>query len=178
MGPLPNEQPSEITSRQFGPDGQGLSGNSLESAIGYLGGNARTIGEESLRIRQQAAIAQRQAIIEWAEENGLRMDPSEWSGKSTIGGSEHDIWEEDGEYWKVTRPDRFGWTVIPGNLGLPEIAEATPLEYLERWVNANRILGDNAKLRGVAYTNEGVQVIIPSHSSVARILIKSTSMLR
>ena len=25
-----------------------------------------------------------------------------------IGGSEHDIWEIDGEVWKVTRPNRFG----------------------------------------------------------------------
>ena len=26
----------------------------------------------------------------------------------------------------------------------PHLAEATPLEYLERWQNANRLLGDNA----------------------------------
>jgi hypothetical protein len=72
-----------------------------------------------------------------------------------IGGSEHDIWEMDGEVWKVTRPDRFGWTVLPGEEGVPQIAEATPLEYLERWLNANRLLGDNAKLRGVSETDEG-----------------------
>lgn len=35
--------------------------------------------------------------------------------------------------WKVTRPDRFGWAVLPGADGSPEIADATPLEYLERW---------------------------------------------
>jgi hypothetical protein len=35
-----------------------------------------------------------------------------------------------------------------------------PLEYLERWLNANRLLGDNAKLRGVSETDEGVQVVI------------------
>jgi hypothetical protein len=44
--------------------------------------------------------------------------------------------------------------------GVPQIAEATPLEYLERWLNANRLLGDNAKLRGVSETDEGVQVVI------------------
>ena len=77
-----------------------------------------------------------------------------------IGGSEHDIWEMDGEVWKVTRPDRFGWTVLPGEDGVPHIAEATPLEYLERWQYANRLLGDNAILRGVSETDEGVQVVI------------------
>lgn len=82
-----------------------------------------------------------------------------------IGGSEHDIWEMNGEIWKVTRPDRFGWTVLPGEDGVPEIAEATPLEYLERWQNANRLLGDNATLRGVSETDEGVQVVI-SHQFI------------
>ena len=79
---------------------------------------------------------------------------------ATIGGSEHDLWESDGEVWKVTRPDRFGWTVLPGGEGIPEIAEATPLEYLERWRNANRLLGDSATLRGVSTTDEGVQVVM------------------
>ena len=88
------------------------------------------------------------------------MTPSLWEEKAHIGGSEHDIWELDGEVWKVTRPNRFGWTVLPGEDGAPGIAEATPLEYLERWRNANRLLGDNAKLRGVAETDEGVQIVI------------------
>jgi len=92
--------------------------------------------------------------------------PSLWEGKAVIGGSEHDIWELDDEVWKVTRPDRFGWTVLPGDAGIPEIAEATPLEYLERWLNANRLLGDNAKLRGVSETDQGVQIVI-SHPFIA-----------
>ncbi len=62
--------------------------------------------------------------------------------------------------WKVTRPDRFGWTVLPGADGSPEIADATPLEYLERWQNANTVLDDLARLRGIAQTDEGVQVVI------------------
>ena len=94
------------------------------------------------------------------------VSPSLWEGKAVIGGSEHDIWEMNGEVWKVTRPDRFGWTVLPGEDGFPHIAEATPLEYLERWHNANRLLGDNAILHGIAETGEGVQVVI-SHPFIA-----------
>ena len=77
-----------------------------------------------------------------------------------LGGSEHEIWEQDGEIWKVTHPDRFGWTVLPGNAGKPQIAEATPLEYLERWVAANRLLGDNARLRGVSHSTGDVRIVI------------------
>lgn len=90
----------------------------------------------------------------------MKLDPSTWKGKAVIGGSEHDIWEQDSEMWKVTRPDRFGWTVLPGAGGSPEIAEATPLEYLVRWQSANRVLGDSARLRGISVTDEGVQVIV------------------
>ena len=88
------------------------------------------------------------------------VSPSLWEGKAHLGGSEHDIWESAGEVWKVTRPDRFGWTVLPGDDGQPHIAEATPLEYLERWRHANRLLGDNAKLRGVSQTDQGVQIVV------------------
>lgn len=88
------------------------------------------------------------------------LNPADWENRATIGGSEHDIWEEPGEIWKATRPDHFGWTVLPGFGGLPEISEATPLEYLERWLHANRMLGDRVILRGVAVTDPGVQVVV------------------
>jgi len=33
---------------------------------------------------------------------------------SKIGVSKHDIWAVAGEYWEITRPERFGWTVLLG----------------------------------------------------------------
>lgn len=62
--------------------------------------------------------------------------------------------------WKVTRPDRFGWTVLPGESGVPEICEATPLEYLKRWMHSNMLFGDNVRLEGIFVSDEGVQVIV------------------
>lgn len=141
-------------------DVAGLPADPLESAIAFLGRDARTTGEEPFGLRQKAAIIQRSALLRWAEESGLILDSSIWTQKAVIGGSEHDIWESEGEVWKVTRPDRFGWTVLAGEDEEPQIAEATPLEYLERWRYANNLLGDNAKLRGVSMTDEGVQVVI------------------
>jgi hypothetical protein len=142
------------------PNVRGIPEDPLESAIAFVSRNARTTGEEPFELRQKAAIIQRAALIRWAEKSGLMVSPSLWEGKAVIGGSEHDIWEMNGEVWKVTRPDRFGWTVLPGDDGIPEVAEATPLEYLERWLNANRLLGDNAIMRGISETDEGVQIVI------------------
>jgi hypothetical protein len=138
----------------------GVPGDPLESAVAFLRANALTTGEEPFGIRQQAALIQRDAIIRWAEESGLTVEPSLWGGKAVAGGSEHEIWEENGEVWKVTHPGRYGWTVLPGAGGRPEIAEATPLEYLERWSVANRLLGDNAKLRGVSISGEEARIVV------------------
>lgn len=88
------------------------------------------------------------------------LDPAVWESRSIAGGAEHDIWEEEGEIWKVTRPDHFGWTVLPGDDGEPFGAYATPLEYLERWSAANHYLGDEVRLRGVSVTERGVQVVV------------------
>jgi hypothetical protein len=157
---LSNEQYPQCPAGPAGSNVRGIPEDPLESAIAFVGGNARTDGEEPFGLRQKAAFIQRAALVQWAEKSGLIASPSMWEGKAVIGGSEHDIWEMDGEIWKVTRPDRFGWTVLPGEAGVPHIAEATPLEYLKRWQNANRLLGDNAILRGVSETEEGVQVVI------------------
>lgn len=62
--------------------------------------------------------------------------------------------------WKVTRPDHFGWTVLPGEDDCPTIAEVTPLEYLVRWSLSNQLLGDDVKLRGICNGPEGVQVVV------------------
>lgn len=110
---LPNDQDRKSSDAPE-PNGLRLSPSPLESAIDDIGRDARTTGEESFELRRAAAIAQREALARWAEANGLNVDPSLWEGSATIGGSEHDIWEQDGEMWKVTRPDRFGWTVLPG----------------------------------------------------------------
>ncbi len=163
-----------------GGDGSRIEGDPLESAILYVGRNARTTGEESFRIRRAAAIAQRAALVTWAKNRGLILSPTSWKEKATAGGSEHDIWEEFPEYWKVTRPDAFGWTVIPGLKGIPVITEATPLEYLERLGNSVKFFGDSVLLRGVAETDYGVQIAtsqifikgpFPSKESVAADLL-------
>ncbi len=50
------------------------------------------------------------------------------------GGQEHRLWlAEDGRrYFKATLEERFSFTVIRNPAGLPELANALPLEYLDR----------------------------------------------
>ncbi len=101
-------------------DIRGISEDSVESAVAFVGGDARTTGEEPFELRQKAAITQREALLRWAKNRDLITSPEIWCGKAMIGASEHDVWQENGEYWKVTRPDHFGWTVLPGDNGFPE----------------------------------------------------------
>ncbi|MES2983502.1 MAG: hypothetical protein V4727_14410 [Verrucomicrobiota bacterium] len=154
---LPSLRNDDKTPQRYG---EGLPQSPFESAIDELRRNARTTGEESFELRQQAAIQQRAALLLWAEKSNLKSDPCLWQGRSTLGGSEHRIWGEDNEMWKVTHGDRLGWTVLPGDNGMPYVSEATPLEYLERWQNSNEVLGDFAKLRGVAESIEGIHVVV------------------
>jgi hypothetical protein len=88
---LSDETSQSSNFRILGPHVSGVPGDPLESAIAYVCGNARTTGEEPFGIRQQAACIQRDAIVRWAEESGLIVDPSLWRGKAVLGGSEHDI---------------------------------------------------------------------------------------
>jgi hypothetical protein len=142
------------------------SENSLESAFGHIGGSDATDAGESGELRERVAIQQSYQLVEWAEKNGLILSPETWRDKAVTGASEHDVWFEGGEYWKVTRPGHFGWTVIPGDGGRPLSAAATPLEYLSRWINANTYLGDSATLRGIAVTDYGIQIMV-SHPYIA-----------
>lgn len=70
------------------------------------------------------------------------------------------VWEHEDQMWKITRPNRFGWTVLPGDDGYPEVSEATPLEYFVRWQITNRLFGDNLSLRGIHCTDEGSRMIV------------------
>jgi hypothetical protein len=64
---LPDDEDNNLFSGFHEPPGSGIPKNPLESAIAFVGANARTTGEESFGIRQQAAIIQEQP-----SSNGLR----------------------------------------------------------------------------------------------------------
>jgi len=67
---------------------------------------------------------------------------------------------EDGErYFKATFPGKFGFSVILVPGGLPDLTEATPLEYMERLLLQNTIFGDTVLLEGVAQEAGGTVIV-------------------
>lgn len=141
-------------------NGRRDEGSPLESAINFLRRSTETTGEESYEARYDAATIQLKALVEWAGSRGLIGQTGRWDDVLVPGGAEHDVFFQGAECWKLTRPNHFGWTVLPGVDGTPQASKATPLEYLQRWQNANTYLGDSAHLVGIERCDYGVRAII------------------
>jgi len=157
---LPNDENHDSQADRHPQDGGEIPETSLESAIDFIGRNAGTTCEEPFERRQRIAVLQLNALHQWGRNNSFLLEESIWEKEARIGGSEHDVWERGNQMWKITRPDRFGWTVLPGDNGSPEVAEATPLEYLVRWQISNRTFGDTVRLMGIYCSDEGTQVVV------------------
>jgi hypothetical protein len=84
------------------------------------------------------------------------------------GGEEHRLWlaSEGDRYFKATFPGKYAFTVIADGAGLPDLAEGTPLEYLERLLLQNSVFGDAVYLEGVAQEPNG-NVIVSSQPHIA-----------
>jgi len=165
---LPKDENHRSQADRHPQDGGEIPENPLESAIDFVIGNAGATGEEPFERRRKIAHLQLKALIDWARIHSFFLDQQLWSGIAKIGGSEHDIWENEDRMWKATRPNRFGWTVLPGDDGVPVLSEATPLEYLSRWLDSNRLLGDTVCLGGIHSSDEGTRVIVSQRFLIGR----------
>ena len=90
------------------------------------------------------------------------MPPAAYLPLVEDAGQEHCVWldEKSQRYFKATFPGQFGFTVIAlQELGL-ELVQATPLEYLERWLLQNSLFGDDVRLEGIAGEEAGLAVVI------------------
>ena len=132
----------------------------LSSAITRLQRYGCTEGEESHDQRQAAAQQQKKSLINWARGRRLVVPRSSWDLNARIGGAEYDVWTHSGFYYKATRADHFGWTVLAGEEGSPDQAYATPLEYLQRWRLSNQLFGDTAQIHGISSSVDGMHIII------------------
>ena len=140
--------------------GEGASESTLSSAIAQLEGVARATPDEPFELRQEAAVRQKDALIQWAGDRGLILDPNEFPERPVLGGAEHEVFPYDGEFWKITHTDSFGWVPSAGDNGFPDVVCATPLDYLIRWNLVNRVLGDRVLFRGITYVDEGLSLVI------------------
>jgi hypothetical protein len=77
------------------------------------------------------------------------------------------VWLDESRqrYLKTTFPGKFGFTVITNPAQVPDLADGTPLEYLERLLLQNSLFGDLIELEGIAQ-ELGQTVILTSQPHI------------
>jgi type I restriction enzyme M protein len=92
------------------------------------------------------------ALIEWAGAAG-KILPLDFPPPDREGGREHDVTLDDasGRWIKYTKPSSSGYTVSWNEAGEPYMHNATPLEYLQRLLWQNEVLGDDRHMFGDIY---------------------------
>lgn len=90
------------------------------------------------------------ALLEWAGAAG-KILPLDFPPPDREGGREHDVTLDDasGRWIKYTKPSSSGYTVSWNEAGEPYMHNATPLEYLQRLLWQNEVLGDDIQLIGL-----------------------------
>ena len=90
------------------------------------------------------------AFIEWAGSCG-KILPLAFQVPDREGGREHDVTldESSGRWIKYTKRSASGYTVSWSENGEPFMHNATPLEYLQRLIWQNEVLGDDIHLIGL-----------------------------
>lgn len=95
-------------------------------------------------------VCQWQILVEWAASCG-KILPLNFPPPERLGGREHDVTldEGSGRWVKYTKPSACGYTVSWDERGTPFMHNALPLEYLQRLLWQNDILGDDIHLVGL-----------------------------
>ena len=140
-----------------GGDAQGA----LESAACQLRASPPPAAASPAREREILRRRQERDLLAWAREQGRLIERATYLTLAERGGEEHRLWlAEDGRrYFKATFPGRFGFAVILAHAGIPDLADATPLEYLERLILQNRVFGDSVCLEGVTQEAGGTAIV-------------------
>ena len=113
-------------------------------------------------------LAQRGALLEWAERAGRRYRESFWIAEARIGGLEHLVWNdaENQLIRKATYGGSFGRTVRFLDRGL---VPGTPLVYLDRWSLHNKLFGAITKVSGILETTKGDISILIHQQPISQI---------
>ena len=144
------------------PDGPGGDAQgALESAARHLRASPPPAGGSPARQREILRGRQERDLLAWAREQRRLIESATYLGLAERGGEEHRLWlaEEGQRYFKATFPGRCGFAVILTHAGVPDLADATPLEYLERLILQNRVFGDKVRLEGITQEPGGTAIV-------------------
>ena len=99
-------------------------------------------------------LAQRRALLTWADRIGRKFKESSWIKEARVGGLEHLIWHDTNLNLirKATYGGCFGRTVRLLDRGL---IPGSPLDYLDRWSLHNTLFGEITKISAVYESPEG-----------------------
>lgn len=96
-----------------------------------------------------------------AAEQGLFLSeaPAELTEPPTAEGNEHQVWyrEDSATFLKATWAGHFGMKVVHRN---DEEPQASPVDYLHRWMLHNELFGDSVAFLGALDTPQGLRLLI------------------
>src|SRR5438132_12353347 len=107
--------------------------SALESAARQLRTSPAPARTSAAREREVLRRRQERDLLAWARDQGRLIQPANYLELAQTGGEEHRVWlAEDGmRYFKSTYPGKFAFTILLNPAGFLDLADATPLEYLE-----------------------------------------------
>lgn len=131
---------------------QAGSAGALADAAAYLRRGVCPDGASDGETVEDFDLPERQwaAFLDWARDRD-RIVPLTFPGPEREGGREHDVTldESTGRWIKYTKPACSGYTVGWDETGAPYMRSALPLDYLQRLLWQNEILGDDVHLVGL-----------------------------
>lgn len=99
----------------------------------------------------------------YATAQGLFLDidqaPEQLAKPPTAEGNEHQVWyrESSATFLKATWPNHFGMKVVHRH---DEEPQASPVDYLERWLLHNELFGDTVTFLGALDSPLGLRLLI------------------
>jgi hypothetical protein len=141
--------------------------SALESAARQLRASPTPARPSAARGREILRRRQERDLLAWASEQGRLIQPDTYLSIVVRGGQEHRVWLDESRqrYLKTTFPGKFGFTVITNPAQVPDLADGTPSEYLERLLLQNSLFGDLIELEGIAQ-ELGQTVILTSQPHI------------
>ncbi|HWB02062.1 MAG TPA: hypothetical protein VG796_03495 [Verrucomicrobiales bacterium] len=147
--------------------------DSLRAAYRFLGGSEAAVPESPGESHAERSTREGRALWKWAKEAARCLKPEAWLARfeeSEEGGQEHRVWysNEEGRYYKATHAGRYGWYAALDyrfNKRTQEdepyvgMGNATPLQYLDRLLQQNKVFSDDIVLEGVWIEADGLVIL-------------------
>lgn len=146
------------------PSGRPYPPGALHSACTFLRGGLRADGTYEGVGEWDVHDHQWRLFDRWARSEALIL-PLVFVPER-VGGREHDVRhdQESQRWFKFTKPNAAGYFVeLIGER--MEMLPATPLQYLERWLVANRLFYDDVRLEGV-WSQDATRRVVVSQPDI------------